>query len=80
MLDGNIKGTPSASLRLRNNADNYDMVFIPADEADAARCAGLTAMTVKSLSDFRGLIQYDLQGLTSNRRGCPNRGSPIRSA
>ena len=78
MLDGNIKGTPSASLRLRNNADNYDMVFIPADEADAARCAGLTAMTVKSLSDFRGIfedggydpVSFNVDGISPDGDGC----------
>ena len=61
-LDGSIKGTPSAALRLRLVSDDYDYVFIPEDEADAARCSGLTAMTLKNLSDIRTVFgegQYD---------------------
>ena len=52
-LDGTIKGTPSAALRLRLCKDEYDYVFIPSEEEDAARCAGLTAMPIGSLTMLR---------------------------
>lgn len=62
MLDGTVKGTPSASQRLRIDEDDYDMVFIPEDETDAARCAGLTAMPVSHLSELLSIFndgEYD---------------------
>ncbi len=52
-LDGKVQGTPSAALRLRLCDEEYDYVFIPEDEADAARCSGLTAMPVGSLTKLR---------------------------
>lgn len=56
-LDGTVKGTPSAALRLRLNVTGFDYVFIPGEETDAARCAGLTAMSVSSLSDIRNAFE-----------------------
>ena len=48
-LDGTIKGTPSAALRLRLCKKE----FIPSEEQDAARCAGLSAMPIDSLTILR---------------------------
>ena len=59
MLDGTVKGTPAASLRLRMNHEQYDMVFIPEEEADAARCANLKCMTLSSISELRSVFEED---------------------
>ena len=56
MLDGTIKGTPSAALRLRLVDKEYDYVFIPEDETDAAKCAGITAMPLNRLSQIRDAL------------------------
>ncbi len=55
-LTGKVKGTPSAALRLRLIDEEYDYVFIPADEEDGARCAGIEAMTVKSLEEVGDIL------------------------
>lgn len=55
MLDGTVKGTPSASLRLHMDED-YDVVFIPADEEDAARCAGIYAMPIGHLLQLQSVF------------------------
>lgn len=57
MLDGTVKGTPCASLRLRIDQEEYDRILIPEDESDAARCAGLTCMTVNRLSDLNDVLE-----------------------
>lgn len=59
MLDGTVKGTPAASLRLRMSPDEYDMVFIPEEEADAARCANLKCMTLSNLSQFLDVFEEE---------------------
>ena len=59
MLDGTVKGTPAASLRLRMNPDEYDMVFIPEEEADAARCANLKCMTLNNLSQLLDVFEEE---------------------
>lgn len=56
-LDGKIKGTPSAALRLMGAVGSYDYLFIPEDETDAARCVGLAAMPVSSLSMIRPVFE-----------------------
>jgi Predicted ATPase with chaperone activity len=53
MLDGTIKGTPSASMRLRLVDKEFDYVFIPEGETDAAKCAGITAMPLSNLSQLK---------------------------
>ena len=58
-LDGKIAGTPQAAMRLRMLPDEYDYVFIPEEETDAARCACLTATAVNSLSAFRDAFDSD---------------------
>ena len=58
MLDGTVKGTPSASLRLRIDESNYDCIFIPEDESDAARCAGLTCMPLSDLRQLTDVFEY----------------------
>lgn len=80
MLDGTVKGTPSASLRLRIDEDDYDMVFIPSEEIDAARCAGLTAMTVSHLSELHqafvdgeyDAVHFSLEGVGGDEDDVPD--------
>ncbi|MBR1796925.1 MAG: ATP-binding protein [Clostridiales bacterium] len=55
-LDGTVKGTPFAALRLRLATASYDYVLIPEEETDAARCASLSAMTIRSLSELKAAL------------------------
>ncbi len=57
MLDGTVKGTPCASLRLRIDQSEYDRIYIPSDQSDAARCAGLNCMTVTRLSELKDIFK-----------------------
>ena len=53
MLDGSVRGTPSAALRLQSAPSDCDYAFIPEEETDAARCSGLEAMAITHLSTLK---------------------------
>lgn len=57
MLDGTINSTPSAAMRLRGLSREYDYCFIPEGEVDAAKCAGIKAMPVRHLSQFKDIFE-----------------------
>ena len=63
-LDGDIKGTPGAILKLTEaSKDQADVVFIPEDERYAAACTGIACMPVKKLMDIISVMgDYDYQG------------------
>ena len=80
-LTGLIRGTPGASLRLRGLiSESYDHMFIPKEETDAARCAGITAMPVSSLSEVRDAFNeggyepelFDLTGIPARKEDAPD--------
>ena len=51
-LDGSVKGTPGAALRL-NKARNqgFSFILIPEEERNSARCTGFEGQCVRTLSD-----------------------------
>ena len=51
-LDGSVKGTPGAALRLnRARSAGFEYVIFPEEERDSARCTGASGQCVKCLSD-----------------------------
>lgn len=51
-LDGSVKGTPGAALRLnRAMSAGFENVIFPEEEIDSARCISASGQCVKSLSD-----------------------------
>lgn len=51
-LDGSVKGTPGAALRLNKaRTSGFEFVLMPDDERDSARCTGTEGQCVKTLSD-----------------------------
>ncbi|MBR5182565.1 MAG: ATP-binding protein [Clostridiales bacterium] len=51
-LDGSVKGTPGAALRLnRARTAGFEYVIFPEEERDSARCTGASGQCVKCLSD-----------------------------
>ena len=51
-LDGSVKGTPGAALRLNKaRTAGFGFVLIPDEERDSARCTGSEGQCVKTLSD-----------------------------
>lgn len=58
-LDGSVKGTPGAALRL-NKARNsgFGYIIIPEEERDSARCTGFEGQCVKDLSDACSIFGF----------------------
>ena len=51
-LDGSVKGTPGAALRLnRARSAGFEYVIFPEEERDSARCISASGQCVKSLPD-----------------------------
>ena len=51
-LDGSVKGTPGAALRLNKaRSAGFEYVIFPEEERDSARCTGALGQCVKCLSD-----------------------------
>ncbi len=50
-LNGEIKGTPGAALRLMSIGEDMDHLLIPGDEKMSAGCAGIRAQTVDTMDD-----------------------------
>lgn len=51
-LDGSVKGTPGAALRLNKaGSECFQYVLIPEEERNSARCTGFEGRCVKDLSD-----------------------------
>ena len=63
-LNGEIKGTPGAILKLTEAVkDQADVVFIPEQESYAAACTGISCMPVKRLMDIINIMgDYDYCG------------------
>ena len=56
-LSGEVRGTPGAALRLAEAAkEQADIVFIPEDEIDAAACAGIQCMAIRSLFEVSDVL------------------------
>lgn len=58
-LDGNVKGTPGAALRL-NKARNsgFSCILIPEEERNSARCTGFEGQCVKDLAEACSVFGY----------------------
>ena len=51
-LDGSVKGTPGAALRLNKaGSEGFQYVLIPEEERNSARCTGFEGRCVKDLSE-----------------------------
>ncbi|MBO4681304.1 MAG: ATP-binding protein [Clostridiales bacterium] len=51
-LDGSVKGTPGAALRLNKaGSEGFDFVLIPEEERNSARCTGFEGRCVKDLGE-----------------------------
>ncbi|MCR4776874.1 MAG: ATP-binding protein [Saccharofermentans sp.] len=58
-LDGSVKGTPGAALRLNKaRTAGFEYVIIPEDERDSARCTGAQGQCVKTLSDASSVFAF----------------------
>ncbi|MBO4449561.1 MAG: ATP-binding protein, partial [Clostridiales bacterium] len=51
-LDGSVKGTPGAALRLNKaGSEDFSYILIPEEERDSARCTGFVGQCVKDLNE-----------------------------
>ena len=56
-LTGELRGTPGASLRLKETRD-YDYAFAPVEEATAASCAMFRGLLAGTLKDVADAVRY----------------------
>lgn len=58
-LDGTVKGTPGAALRLNKaRQEGFEFILIPEEERDSALCTGFEGQMVKDLGDACSVFGY----------------------